>query len=245
MTEPKVSIARARELLAVPAAAGARARVLGRVLAVRPGTVRRPLRRALVLATALLVSATAAAVAGPALVRWTGWSDNVTVPGRALTPPSRVGPTRSRPPLAKTPSPAPMLAIEPPPSPVATDASAVSSPLPPATVPIAARPAPTPAATSSTSTLAQEVAAYREAAALVATSPALAVVRLRTHREHFPASALGPEVSLRLVQAFTALGRGADARREAQSFLIRYPRSPKRAEMQAIVDGTLQGSSSQ
>jgi TolA-binding protein len=85
--------------------------------------------------------------------------------------------------------------------------------------------------------LAREVAAYREAAALVATSPGLALVRLRAHRDHFPSSPLAPEVSLRIVQAFTALGRETEARREARSFVIRYPHNAKRAEMQAVADG--------
>jgi hypothetical protein len=95
----------------------------------------------------------------------------------------------------------------------------------------------TPIESPSESALAQEVAAYREAAALVATSPGLAIVRLRAHREHFPKSALGEEVSLRLVQAFAALGRTADARREAQSFVVRYPHSAKYQELRAVADG--------
>lgn len=244
MTAPHVSVARARELLTVSAPAGARARVLRQVLAVRPGTARRSIRRTLILVTALLVSATAAAVAGPALVRWTGWSATVPAPRRVVTPPSRVAPARTRGPATKTHEPGPAVVETPTASP-APDTSSVSPPRPVPGPGLAARPAPSPSTVPSASSLAQEVAAYREAAALVTTSPALAIVRLRAHREHFPASALGPEVSLRLVQAFTALGRSADARREAQSFLIRYPQSSKRAEMQAIVDGALPGGMSQ
>jgi outer membrane protein assembly factor BamD (BamD/ComL family) len=71
----------------------------------------------------------------------------------------------------------------------------------------------------------------------VTSSPGLAIVRLRAHRDHFPTSALGQEVSLRLVQAVTALGRDADARREAQTFVTRYPQSARRAEMEAIAGG--------
>ena len=237
MNEPQLSLARARELLSVTPSPAVRARILRAVLAPRPPRARKSIGRTLVVVAALLVSATAAAVvAPPRFARWLGWRSPLESAKRGATPsPPRTRPRDARPVAphdgprvvsssqALVPSPPSVRAPEPPVPTVAPTARSA----PPSTAP----PAP------STSLLAQEVAAYREAAALVDTSPGLAIVRLRAHREHFPASALGPEVSLRLVQAFTALGRGADARREAQSFLVRYPHNPRRPEMQAIVDG--------
>jgi TolA-binding protein len=242
MTEPSLELARARELLAVTPPPGARARVLAAVLDSRRPVAQKPLWRALVLVTALLVTTTAAAVGGPALARWAGRQSRTEFarsPGTAAVHPARPLPHGGHAaPAHASPAANPPLSADPPP---AVPPLAPSAMLAPTMSPPLARPRsslePPPPLLPNPSLLAQEVAAYREAAALVATSPGLAIVRLRAHRERFPGSALGPEVSLRLVQAFTALGRSADARREAQSFLARYPRSPKRAEMLAIVDG--------
>jgi hypothetical protein len=242
MTEPSLELARARELLAATPPPGARARVLAAVLDSRRPVAQKPLWRALVFVSALLVTTTAAAVGGPALVRWAGRQSRAEFapsPGAAALHPARPL-TRGghAAPAHALPTPTPPLSAAPP---SAVPPLAPSAMLAPTVSPPTVRPRssvePTASSLPSPSALAQEVAAYREAAALVATSPGLAIVRLRAHRERFPGSALGPEVSLRLVQAFTALGRSADARREAQSFLARYPRSPKRAEMLAIVDG--------
>jgi outer membrane protein assembly factor BamD (BamD/ComL family) len=82
--------------------------------------------------------------------------------------------------------------------------------------------------------LAEEVAAYREAEALVGDSPALAVQRLNAFRHRYPASPLAEEASLRLIQALLALGRVDEARAQARHFVVRYPRSAKRAELEAL-----------
>jgi len=238
MNSVSPDLARARELLSVEPAPGAKARVLANVLA-GPSRQRRSPRGALIVAFALLGASTAAALGTPEIARW-------------FAAPARSGGTA---PLSRTPDHARATTARhvPPPAAAASDAASIE---PPSSLPLepssgqsaapGALPSPetehrsaavTPsAAPSAASTLAQEVAAYEEAAALVTTQPGLAIVRLRAHRERFPASALGEEVSLRLVQAFTALGRVADARREAAAFVTRYPRSPKRAAMQTLAD---------
>ena len=88
------------------------------------------------------------------------------------------------------------------------------------------------------STLAEEVAAYRAAEALVADSPGLAIARLNAFRHRYPASPLAEEASLRLIQALLALGRENEARRQARHFVVQYPRSAKRAELEALAGTT-------
>ena len=243
MSDPVITFAEARAALSLTPPPGAKARVLAAVLEPRPSRMRRPVR-APILAFALLVSASAAAVGGPPLVRLAtraftfgkepngdslrarGEKVGVSTTARpaARSTPNRAVPREAAPSAVVTPpDAAPSTALAPAPdrrTPNASGAAEGKRVEPPGD-----------------SSLAQEVALYREAAALVATSPGLAIVRLRAHRERFPRSALGEEVSLRLVQAFGALGRASDAQREAQSFVVRYPRSAKYAELRAIADG--------
>jgi hypothetical protein len=250
MTNDSAPLEQARELLRLAPPLGAEARVLRRVLEGKPRQERRPLRP-LVLLFSLLLSTAAAAGFGPTLVHWMGvWRQTERPPSAAV----RAHATSSARPASRHAT----RALVPPPSAAATPAptelgTAETTTLPPSSersVPTAAVGAPSAApmrlgaaapsaapAEAAESMLAREVSAYREAAALVAVSPGLALVRLLAHREHFPSSALAPEVSLRIVQAFTALGRDAEARREARSFVIRFPSNAKRAEMEAVADG--------
>jgi TolA-binding protein len=241
MNDVSGNLARARELLNLEPTPGAKARVLANV---RAGTKRerRSPGRALIVAFALLGASTAGALGMPEVARW--FLAPALPPAAASVPSGAPIRTPPLPPRHLAPS-------EGTPAASTSDTASLepgTRPLPPASrPPLPAAPAldierRAPAASGSAapsagSTLAQEVAAYEEAAALVSTQPGLAIVRLRAHREHFPGSALGEEVSLRLVQAFTALGRDADARREAAAFIARYPRSPKRAAMQTLAEG--------
>ncbi|HEY3499073.1 MAG TPA: outer membrane protein assembly factor BamD [Polyangiaceae bacterium] len=92
-----------------------------------------------------------------------------------------------------------------------------------------------PVKADSDSLLSLQVAAYKEASALVAVDPGAAVTRLQAFRRRYPTSSLLPEVQLRLIQALGKLARTDDARREARAFLARYPASSRRAELEALV----------
>ncbi len=75
---------------------------------------------------------------------------------------------------------------------------------------------------------------YQQAAALLPADPAAALGRVQSLRARWPGSALRYEVDVRVVQALVALGRTGQASQEARDFLRRYPRSPRRAEMEAL-----------
>ena len=249
MTDPVINFAEARGALSLTPAPGAKARIFAAIHEPRAERVRHPLRLP-VIAFALLVSATAAAVGGPPLLRW---STNALAAQKEKYRASPAAPTSAKggttkargatpaAPSATAPDPAELIPTPSSPS----SAASIDAPTTQNGGRSAARhddssrsASDTPASQAARdSALAEEVAAYREAAALVASSPGLAIVRLRAHRDRFPKSALGEEVSLRLVQAFGALGRDADARREAQSFVVRYPHSAKYRELRAIADG--------
>lgn len=245
MSDPVIPFAEAREALSLTPPPGAKARVLTAIRGTRAERARRPLRLP-AIAFALLVSTTAAAVGGPPFVRWSTRALGVHTERHRPSPvaPSAEKQARARgtPGAARLVAEAPAEgALPPPASPAAPVEAPTTEVLSPdgkrRTASAPGTPGDPSADRARDSALAEEVAAYHEAAALIASSPGLAIVRLRAHRERFPKSVLGEEVSLRLVQAFGALGRDADARREAQSFVVRYPHSAKYRELRAIADG--------
>jgi TolA-binding protein len=95
----------------------------------------------------------------------------------------------------------------------------------------AARGSPGPGAASD---LSVQVAAYERAVALLGSQPGDALVALQEYRARWPGSPLCHEVDLRIVQTLVSLGRSKDAQAEARRFLVRYPNSPRRADMEAL-----------
>jgi hypothetical protein len=234
MNEVPAPIVLARKILTRPPSPGAKTRIFRALRAEERAGSKATLRTA-VAVFATLVTTTAAAVGINVVPRWLGSISTSSAPSEASRPTRETAeatsPRRQTPPASIT-SPVPGLDLPSVPLP---------SPEPPAT-PLAATPRPsTPVPASAApeteeSVLAQQVEAYREAVALVGASPGLAVVRLRAFEDRWPKSPLREEVSLRLVQSLMGLGRQADAQVQARAFVKRYPRSAKRAEMQAIAE---------
>jgi TolA-binding protein len=232
MTDVKRALATARILLATEPLAGASERVRRAVLA--RAESKRPRRaRPLVLAMAVALTTSAAALAvveaphlGKMLALWRHPSSSAAPsapahPARQTRPPAQpaASPLRSAQPEMRPPSVASVNPIPELPRSPATGA--------------AERANATPAHDSPPS-LAEEVAAYREAEALVGESPGLAIARLNAFRHRYPASPLAEEASLKLIQALLALGRQDDARRQARHFIVQFPGSAKRAELEAL-----------
>jgi hypothetical protein len=240
MTHPSSEFAAARAAVTLSPPIGARERVLHRLVSNGSRRGARPVR-ALVLVLTTLVTTTAAAVGVSVVPRWleqhrfliAGAHGSMPAARDATTPNSRRAVPHAAP-AAASAVPGPALL----PSPDLPELPAPLEPRPlPAVIPhpSAHVEAATPAA--SESLLSQQVAALREASGLVATSPGLAIVRLRAFEERWPNSPLGEEAAVRLVQALVALGRDADARSQAHAFVTRYPASRRRAEMDALVSG--------
>jgi hypothetical protein len=85
--------------------------------------------------------------------------------------------------------------------------------------------------------LADEVAAYRAAVALEARDPAAAREAWQAWRARWPTSPLAQSVDLRLLAVLDRLGRHGEASDLAREFVRRYPRSPRRAEVQHLIMG--------
>jgi hypothetical protein len=84
--------------------------------------------------------------------------------------------------------------------------------------------------------LARQVETYRAAIALVGRDDASAVAALRAMRAEWPRSPLTPEVDFQIVRALVRLGRTDEARAAAQQFVRNHPRSPRRSEMQRLLE---------
>ncbi|MCY1012905.1 hypothetical protein OV079_46690 [Nannocystis pusilla] len=105
------------------------------------------------------------------------------------------------------------------------------SPEPPAPVPALQRPvSPSmPEKTGPEADLARELAAVRAAAQAVRDGDgATALRRADEYLSAHPRGSLVPEARLRRLEALCLLGRGDEARREADAFLADYPQSPLR-----------------
>ena len=233
MNAPPREVVVAREVLRkVSVPLGARERVLRAVL----HPPRRQARPQLTLggALVLLLVASSAAAFGLAAASWLGLL-RPAGNGHAVT--GSLEPKRSPAPAGRR---AEAMIREP-----------VTAPVPSTNEPVAAspriepersvvahaagHPLPTASTANGASSLALQVAAYKDASALVARRPADAVTKLDAFRRTFPSSPLLPEAQVRLIQALGALGRTEDARREARDFLVRYPASTRRAELEALV----------
>ncbi len=229
MTEVNQALETARALLTTEPLAGASERVRRAVLA--GAEWKRPRRaRPLVLAMAVALTTSAAALAvvgapqlGKTLALWRHTSSS--------TAPSVPAPSAQKPRPTAKPA-APLLRSAPPEMRAPSVASVNPVPELPRS-PAAERASATPAH-DSPSSLAEEVAAYSEAEALVGESPGLAIPRLNAFRHRYPASPLAEEASLELIQALLALGRKDDARRQARHFIVQFPRSAKRAELETL-----------
>lgn len=236
MTDVNSALERARALLATEPLPGAQQRVLAAVLA-RDKAPRPRRARALVLAVAVVLTTSAGALAlveaprlgrALALVRHAGsWATPNT---------SAVGARKARP-EAKPAVPASSAGPQWGPPSVASVNPTPELPHAPAASSSVHANANASAAHDAPSSLAEEVAAYREAEALVGDSPGLAVARLNAFRHRYPASPLVEEASLRLIQALLALGRDDEARRQARHFVQLYPTSAKRAELERFANG--------
>ena len=95
-------------------------------------------------------------------------------------------------------------------------------------------PAPSRGEGAEPSELSQQVRAYQAAVDLIPTRPAEALAKLRAFRSRWPASALGQEADLRIVQTLLGLGRTDDARLASRAFVVRYPESPRAPDMRAV-----------
>jgi len=147
--------------------------------------------------------------------------------------------------LARRPAPRAAPAAEP-----VAPAAVAPTLEPPAVAPPLAEPAPVmreapPAASTSmerknarpraapSDTLAQELDLLHEAQAKWRGGDAEgALSLLALHRERYPRSEVAPERDALRVLSLCATGRAAEARKAAQRFLQRYPRSPLRASVE-------------
>src|SRR6185503_2352656 len=108
----------------------------------------------------------------------------------------------------------------------APPASVAAHPPPPAV----ATPAPRP------DELAAALAEYRAATALENTDPTAAVRAWQTWRAKRSSSALAHGADLRLLALLRALHRDDEAAALAREFLRRYPSSPRRADVERIIE---------
>lgn len=88
-----------------------------------------------------------------------------------------------------------------------------------------------------TDPLADAVAAYHAAVALEARDLAAARAAWQVWRTRWPNSPLAQSVDLHLLAVLDRLGRHGEASDLARDFVRRYPRSPRRAEVQRLIVG--------
>lgn len=242
MSDPAPNMAAIRELLTSVPPAHARREILAQLLAGDRSRARSPLRFGVVVFATLVIAT--AAVGMTVVPHWLAPQRPVetavpVLPTSTATPATPHAPHRASPKPAPLESAAPEETLVPtpdlpasPPSVAPVPASGASS------VKSSATSVPSvPSSPLDPSELAEQVAAFKEAESLLATSPGLAIVRLRAFKEHWPRSPLGEEASIRVIQALEALGRDADARAQAARFVSQYPRSSRRAELAAFAAG--------
>jgi len=86
------------------------------------------------------------------------------------------------------------------------------------------------------SELAQQTEAYRAAVALSGHDDAGALHGLRAMQSRWPRGSLAPEVDFQVVRVLVHMGRAAEARDAARTFLRRHPRSTRAPDMQRLID---------
>lgn len=90
---------------------------------------------------------------------------------------------------------------------------------------------------SESSTLAEQVAAYRAAGATLRRDDARALTRLRAFIRTYPESTLRHEAALDILSALRRLERYPELLRESRAFIARWPASPRRDEVERLVEG--------
>lgn len=141
-------------------------------------------------------------------------------------------PPDTRPPRVLSAPAAAPLPAEPPPIAPDEPASVAAAALP---EPPAGRPA-RPITRPTGDPLARETAMLEEARGLLARSPRRALAALREHETTFPHGQLEAEREVMAIDALGGLGRGDAARRRAQAFLARFPRSPQADRMRSLLE---------
>lgn len=131
------------------------------------------------------------------------------------TPPEAARPAMAdAAPAPAKPPPAPLASASPAPAPEA-------APVEPAERPRAAASAPA----EPRDKLAEEEALLEQARTLVGASPARALALLRSHQARFPGGQLAAERMFLSVDCLRRLGRRAEAQREADALIARFPSS--------------------
>lgn len=119
----------------------------------------------------------------------------------------------------------------PPPVPVAPTAAPSHAP---ATAP-APSVTPAPSVAPATSADVRDATWLAQARSSLSADPARALVQLRDHQVHFPTSPLGEERAALQIEALSRLGRTAEAASQLDAFETRFPRSPYRRRLHALV----------
>ncbi len=173
-------------------------------------------------------------IAGGAIALSSGWSARPAPPPRAATP-AEVAPTAS-PAATAANGAAALSAIDAPSAAVRVeDLPSVANPPAPREPAPRASGAPaqgesspaTPAAIAPSPTIADELAVIDAArAALAAGRPADALSRTQGYRTAFATPHFSDEADTLEIQALAALGRAAEARAKAESFVAAHPSSP-------------------
>jgi hypothetical protein len=117
-------------------------------------------------------------------------------------------------PAAARPAPAPVSSAVPAPAPEAAPAEAPERPRAAASAPAEPR-----------DKLAEEEALLEQARTLVGSSPARALALLRSHQSRFPGGQLAAERMYLSVDCLRRLGRRAEAQREIDALVARFPSS--------------------
>jgi hypothetical protein len=154
-----------------------------------------------------------------------------TVGSPAAPLPPRATAELGEPPASPTVSPVPKVALpsaahgSPPPS------ASAPEPLP---APPAAAPAPA-VETGPVTNLAGEVQLLQRAQQALGANAAQALALTEEHKRRFPSGVLAQEREMVALEALVRLGRRDVARARAASFLAKFPESPHRRRIEAIV----------
>ena len=108
---------------------------------------------------------------------------------------------------------------------------------PPAPTPSVTPTSPTPSVAAPTDPLADAVAAYHAAVALEAQDLSAARLAWQTWRARWSKSPLAHSADLHLLGVLDKLDRHGEASDLAREFVQRYPRSPRRAEVERLIVG--------
>jgi hypothetical protein len=152
-----------------------------------------------------------------------GVTTYMMMPAREVPPASPQMPTMAP---AIAPSPAPT------PEPIST---AVEAPVAPSATASSVRRAAAPQVVDDTR---QEIADLAEAKRALGSDPARALAIVEAARQKYPHGVLGEEREAVGIFALSALGRTAEARTRAASFLSRHPNGPFSEKVRRISDAT-------